>query len=70
MQKTITIEGMGCPHCEAKVRKALEAVEGVEETLASHIEKNAVVTLSAPVDDSVLMDAVNATGRFRAVSVI
>lgn len=69
MQKTIKIEGMGCAHCEAKVKKALEAVAGVTEAVASHTEKNAVVTLSAPVEDTVLLDAVNAIGKFKALSV-
>ena len=69
MQKTVTIEGMGCGHCEAKVKKALEAIPEVTEATASHTEKKAVVTLSAPVDDKVLLDAVNALGKFKAISV-
>lgn len=69
MQKIINIEGMGCPHCEAKVKKALEAVPGVAEATASHTEKRAVVTLNTAVDNAALMDAVNAIGKFKATSV-
>ena len=54
------IEGMMCPHCEARVRKALEAVEGVESAAVSHQEGTAVVTLSAPVADELLKAAVEA----------
>ena len=69
MQKIVKIEGMGCPHCEAKVKKALEAVPGVVSATASHTEKNAVVELNAPVENSALIDAVNATGKFTATAV-
>ena len=58
MIKTMTIEGMMCPHCEARVKKALEAVPGVENAQVSHTAGTAVVTLSAPVDDAVLARAV------------
>lgn len=70
MQKIVKIEGMGCAHCEAKVKKALEALEGVESAVASHVEKNAVVTLTAPVSDGALLDAVNALGKFKATEVV
>ena len=43
MTKTIKIEGMMCPHCEAHVKKALEALEGVENVTPSHVEKKATV---------------------------
>lgn len=69
MKKIVKIEGMGCPHCEAKVKKALEAVPGVAEAVASHTEKNAVVTLTQDVADAALMEAVNALGKFQAISV-
>lgn len=69
MQKIVNIEGMGCPHCEAKVKKALEAVAGVSSVTASHTEKHAVVVLDKPVDDAVLLNAVNALGKFQAISV-
>ena len=60
MTKTMTIEGMMCGHCEARVKKALEAIEQVSAAEVSHEKGNAVVTLSAPVDDSVLKAAVEA----------
>ncbi len=58
MQKTLMISGMMCPHCEATVKKALEALEGVASADVSHVKNMAVVTLSAPVEDSVLKEAV------------
>ena len=60
MEKTMNIEGMMCMHCEAAVKKALEAVDGVEEAAVSHEENKAVVTLSADVADEVLKEAVEA----------
>ena len=57
-EKTITIEGMHCPHCEATVKKSLEALEGVSEAKVSHEKGNAVVTLDKEVEDSVLKKAV------------
>lgn len=60
MTKTMKIEGMMCPHCEARVKKALEAIDGVESAVASHTEGTAVVTLSKDVDDAVLKEAVEA----------
>lgn len=58
MTKTMNIEGMMCGHCEAAVKKALEAVEGVESAEVSHESGTAVVTLTAAVDDAVLKKAV------------
>ena len=60
MKKTISIEGMMCAHCEATVKKALEALPEVTEAAVSHTAGTAVVTLSAPVDDTVLKAAVEA----------
>lgn len=60
MEKTMKIAGMMCYHCEASVKKALEAVDGVVEAKVSHEAGTAVVTLSAPVEDSVLKAAVEA----------
>ena len=57
-EKTLKVEGMMCSHCEARVKKALEAVSGVESAVADHEKGTAVVKLSAPVDDSVLKKAV------------
>ena len=58
MEKTMKIEGMMCPHCEATVKKALEAIDGVESAAVSHEQNQAVVTLSAAVADDVLKKAV------------
>ena len=60
MKKTISIEGMMCTHCEAAVKKALEALPEVTEAEVSHTAGTAVVTLSAPVDDAVLKSTVEA----------
>ena len=60
MKKTIKIEGMMCGHCEAHVKKALEALPQVESAVASHTDGTAVVTLSAPIDDDTLRQAVEA----------
>ena len=60
MKKTLRIDGMMCSHCEACVKKALEAVAGVESAVANHTAGTAVVTLSAPVEDDVLRAAVEA----------
>ena len=60
MEKTMNIEGMMCMHCEATVKKALEALDGVEAADVSHEQNKAVVTLSADVADEVLKEAVEA----------
>ena len=60
MKKTLKVEGMMCMHCEARVKKALEAVPGVESAVADHTAGTAVVTLSAPVADEALRAAVEA----------
>ena len=62
MTKTMTINGMMCPHCEKHTVEALEAIDGVEKAVASHVEKNAVVTLSKDVDNEVLKKAVEDAG--------
>ena len=58
MTKTITIEGMMCPHCEATVKKALMALPEVEDAQVSHEAGTAVVTLSADAEDAALKKAV------------
>ena len=60
MTKTLKVEGMMCMHCEARVKKALEAVPGVESAVADHSAGTAVVTLSTPVADETLKAAVEA----------
>ncbi len=57
MTKTIRISGMMCPHCEANVKKALEAMDSVENAVVSHVEGTAVVTGTA-LDDAALTAAV------------
>ncbi len=58
MEKTMKIEGMMCGHCEARVKKTLEAIEGVAEAKVSHEEGVAVVSLNSEVADDVLKKAV------------
>ena len=60
MEKTMKIEGMMCTHCEARVKKALEALDHVENAQVSHEAGTAVVTLSADVANDVLKNAVEA----------
>jgi Cu2+-exporting ATPase len=60
MKKTLKVEGMMCTHCEARVKKALEAVPGVESAVADHTAGTAVVTLTAPVENEALRAAVEA----------
>ncbi|MCI8635129.1 MAG: cadmium-translocating P-type ATPase [Eubacterium sp.] len=58
MEKTMKIEGMMCGHCEARVKKTLEGIEGVAKATVSHEAGTAVVTLNAEVTDDVLKKAV------------
>ena len=58
MTKTMKIEGMMCGHCEAAVKKALEALDGVASAEVSHEKETAVVTLEKDVDNAVLTKAV------------
>ena len=58
MTKTMKIEGMMCGHCEARVKKCLEALAEVEEAIVSHEAGTAVVTLSAELSDEVLKKTV------------
>ena len=60
MTKTMKIEGMMCGHCEARVKKVLEALPQVESAAVSHEEKTAVVTLKEELADSVLKETVEA----------
>ena len=62
MVKTMKIEGMMCEHCQARVQKTLEALDGVQSAAVSHKEGTAVVTLSAPVDAQTLRKAVEEQG--------
>ncbi|MCR5682638.1 MAG: cadmium-translocating P-type ATPase, partial [Clostridiales bacterium] len=58
MKKVMKIEGMMCPHCEARVKKALEAIDGVISAAPSHEKAEAIVELSKPVPDALLAAAV------------
>ena len=58
MEKTLKIEGMMCGHCEAHVKKALEALEGVSQAVVSHEAGTAVITLTSDVSEDVLRQAV------------
>jgi copper chaperone CopZ len=64
----LRVKGMSCTHCEMRVKKALEAVEGVESAKANHKTGRATVTLKpgAKVDKQALVDAVNATELYTA----
>ena len=60
MTKTMKIEGMMCMHCEARVKKTLEAIEGVESAQVSHEKGTAVITLTECVSDDILISAITA----------
>lgn len=60
MTKTLNVEGMMCGHCEARVKKALEALDAVDEAVVSHADGTAVVTLNAEVSDDLLKETVEA----------
>ncbi|MGI5977255.1 MAG: heavy metal translocating P-type ATPase [Candidatus Limivicinus sp.] len=68
MTKTMKIEGMMCPMCEAHTKKALEALDGVSSAVASHTKGNAVVTMTKNVDDAVLTKAVTDAG-YKVISI-
>ncbi|MGN1051870.1 MAG: heavy-metal-associated domain-containing protein, partial [Candidatus Scatosoma sp.] len=58
MEKTLKIEGMMCGHCEARVKKALETLDGVKTAEVSHKTGTAVVSLEKEIPDDALMQAV------------
>ncbi len=58
MEKTLNIEGMTCEHCEGRVKKILEEVQGVSQAVVSHEQKKAVVKLSKEVPDEILKKVV------------
>lgn len=62
MTKTVKIEGMMCGHCEAHVKKALEALDGVISVTASHTENNAVIESSVEIGDEVIRATVEGEG--------
>lgn len=68
MEKTMIIEGMMCPHCEANVKNTLESIDGVKEARVSHKDNLAVVVLEKDVENSLLQGAVEEKG-YKVVSV-
>ncbi|MDY4607992.1 MAG: heavy metal translocating P-type ATPase [Eubacterium sp.] len=62
MKKTVKIEGMMCPHCEATVKKALEAVDGVDTATPNHETDSAEITFTTSVDDEKIKKAVEDAG--------
>ena len=58
----IGVEGMMCPHCEARVKKALENVKGVKEATADHVEGKVTVRADADIDRSKLEKAITDQG--------
>ena len=68
MTKSMHIEGIMCSHCEARVKKALEALDAVVTAEVSHVTGTAVVTLQTPVADEVLKQAVEAQD-YRVISI-
>ena len=62
MEKTLKIEGMMCEHCEMHVKKALEALPGVESATVSHKTGTAVLKLSSNVPDDQLRSAITTAG--------
>lgn len=68
MKKTLKIEGMMCPRCEAHVKQALESLSSVDEAVASAAKGDAIVSLNADVSDAELKAAIEAAG-YRVISV-
>ena len=62
MKKTLVIEGMMCMHCENRVRKTIEGIEGVESVVVSHEKGTAEITFSSPVSDDILKGTIEAQG--------
>ncbi|MBR6647106.1 MAG: heavy metal translocating P-type ATPase [Clostridia bacterium] len=62
MTITLKIDGMMCPHCEARVKKSLEALDGVEEVIASHEKGTAEIKLSTQVAENILKQTVEEQG--------
>lgn len=61
-QKTFKVEGMMCPHCEAHVKEALEAIKGVKEAAASHEKGEALVKFTSPADEKQMVSAIEKAG--------
>ncbi len=68
MKKTIVIEGMMCIHCEARVKKILEATDGITEAVVSHNKGTAIITLNKDVANEVIIAAIEADG-YKVISI-
>ena len=64
MKKILDMEGIACPRCEARIRKALEALGAVEEAVVSRDTQTAVVTLAQDVADDILAEAASVGGSY------
>lgn len=62
MKKTMKIEGMMCPHCEARVKKVLEEIEGVTEAIVSHKDGTAIVTMATEISNEALAKIITDNG--------
>ena len=62
MEKIVKIEGMMCPHCEARVKKSLEEIDGVKSVVASHKDKSAVITSVKEIDDEIIKNIIEKEG--------
>lgn len=62
MEKTVKIEGMMCPHCEARVKKVLEEIDGVQNVVASHESNTAVITSTKEIGDDVIKAIIEEQG--------
>lgn len=58
----VKVNGMMCEHCEAHVKKALEALDGVDEAVASHEENMVTITASRAIDDATIKAAIEEAG--------
>ena len=62
MEKTVKIEGMMCPHCEARVKTILEELAEVDAAVTSHVEGTAVLTLNAELSDEKIKSVIESQG--------
>ena len=68
MEKTVRIEGMMCPHCEARVKKVLEELPFIQSAVPSHEKGEAVLTLSGEFDEAAVRKVIEENG-YKVVSV-
>lgn len=61
-EKTVAVKGMMCGHCEARVKKALEEINGIDEAIVSHEKGTAVISLSSDVSDKIIKKAIQDAG--------